>query len=230
METSGREKQKFFTAPEKGMGVVIIPFDYEQLPESQRNTIIPICIASVDRHGNQIAPIWFEKGVAPVQEQLCSIARVRLGDVRRVSELAEITIHKLWERHGEEVGIWPWRRVLVRAMWEARDLAAGDSRWHINHTVPLALDSLEGDLHGPKRYEEIYQQQLLLDLVERRIEQDRCKEIREVFKMLRQGYTWEEVAQRLGQQKPEALKKRFWRWMKRNFPQRKRLHPGRRMP
>jgi hypothetical protein len=230
METSGREKRKFLTAPEKGMGVVIIPFDYEQLPESQRNTIIPICIASIDRHGNQIAPIWFEKGVAPVQEQLCSIARVRLGDVRRVSELAEITIHKLWERHGEEVGIWPWRRVLVRAMWEARDLAAGDSRWHINHTVPLALDSLEGDLHGPKRYEEIYQQQLLLDLVERRIEQDRCKEIREVFKMLRQGYTWEEVAQRLGQQKPEALKKRFWRWMKRNFPQRKRLHPVRRMP
>ncbi len=230
MEASGPEERKVSTAPKSGTGVVIIPFDYEKLSESQRNRIVPICIASADRHGNQIAAIWFEKGVAPVQEQLCSIARARLGDVRRVSELTEITIHKLWERHGEDAGIRPWRRVLVRAMWEARDLAAGDSRWHINHTVPLALDSLDGDLHGEKRSEDIYHQQLLLDLVERRIEQDRREEIREIFKMLRQGYTWEEVAQRLGEQKPEALKKRFWRWMKRNFPQRKRLHPGRRMP
>ena len=63
----------------------------------------------------------------------------KLGDVRRVSELAEITVHKLWERHGEDAGIWPWRRVLVRAMWEARDMAAGDSQWRIKHTVPLAL-------------------------------------------------------------------------------------------
>ena len=206
------------------MEVVIIPFNYDQLPESERKTIVPICIASVDRHGNPIAPIWFEKGVAPVQDQLRGLARFKLGDVQRVSELAEITVHKLWERHGDAAGIWPWRRVLVRAMWEARDLAAGGSRWRINHTVSLAVDSLEGDLYGngpadPKRYDEIYKQQLLLDLIERRIDKDRRPEIREVFKMLRQGYTWEEVAQQLGNQKPEALKKRFWRWMRRNFPQ-----------
>ena len=107
------------------MGVVIIPFDYEQLPDAQRNTIVPICIDSVDGHGNPIARIWFEKGVAPVQDQLRDLARYKLGDVRRVSELAEITVHKLWERHGEDAGIWPWRRVWARAVWEARDLAAG---------------------------------------------------------------------------------------------------------
>lgn len=204
------------------MGVVIIPFNYEQLPESQRSAIVPICIASVDRHGNKIAPIWFEQGVAPIREQLCNIARTRLGDIRRVSELTEITIHKLWERHGEDAGIWPCRRVLVRAMWEARDLAAGNSRWHVNHTVPLAPDSLDTRIHRLKRDEDIYQQHLLLDLVERRIAQDQHEEIGKVFQMLRQGYTWEEVALQLGEQKPEALKKRFWRWMKRNFPQRKR--------
>ena len=205
------------------MGVVIIPFDYEQLPESERKTIVPICISSVDRHGNPIAAVWFEKGVVPVQDQLRGLARIRLGDVQRVSELAEITVHKLWERHGENAGIWPSRRVLVRAMWEARDLAAGNSPWRIKHTVSLAMDSLERDLYNngiadPKRYEEIYHQQLLLDLVERRIAQDHRQEIREVFKMLRQGYSWDEIGQRLGDRKPETVKKRFWRWMRHNFP------------
>ena len=221
MEASGDEKPKLCPVPESA-GIVIIPFDYEQLPETQRNTIVPICIPAIDRHGNQIAPVWFEQGVAPVREQLCSIARAKLGDVQRVSELADITVHKLWERHGEDAGIWPWRRVLVRAMWEARELAAGASRWHINHTVPLALDSFDRDVHGSKPNEKIYEQHLLLDLVERRIAQDRHKEIAEIFTMLRQGYAWAEVAERLGKQEPEAVKKRFWRWMKRNFPQRKR--------
>lgn len=52
------------------MGFVIIPFDYEQLPDAQQKWIVPIRIPSVDRYGNPIARIWFEQGVAPVQEQL----------------------------------------------------------------------------------------------------------------------------------------------------------------
>src|SRR5271165_479424 len=136
---SGTPESNFFVSTDSSMGVVIIPFDYEQLPESQRKSIVPICIASVDRHGNSIAPVWFERGVVPVQNQLRSLARYKLGDVRLVSELTEITVHKLWERHGEDAGICPWRRVWVRAVWEARDLAAGESQWLIRHTVPLAL-------------------------------------------------------------------------------------------
>ena len=69
------------------MRVVIIPFDYKHLPDAQRKTIVPICIASVDRHGSPIARIWVEQGAAPVQDQLRGIARYRLGDVWRVSEL-----------------------------------------------------------------------------------------------------------------------------------------------
>ena len=104
------------------MGFVIIPFDYEQLPDAQQKTIVPICIPSVDRHGNPIARIWFEQGVAPVQDQLRDLARHKLGDVGRVSELAEITVHKLWERHGEDAGACPSRRVWAgqcgkRAIW-----------------------------------------------------------------------------------------------------------------
>lgn len=205
------------------MGVVIIPFDYEQLPESKQKSIAPICIASVDRHGNPIAQVWFEQGVAPIQDQLRNIARYKLGDVRLVSELAEITVHKLWERHGEDAGVFPWRRVWARAIWEARDMAAGDSQWRIRHTVPLALSSLEQDLYGngltdPTSYDKIYERELLVELVERRIKSDHREEIRQVFTMLRQGHTWEEIALRLQDPKPEALKKRFWRWIKQNFP------------
>jgi hypothetical protein len=212
-------------SPNGGMSVIIIPFDYEQLPESQQKAIVPICIASMDRYGNPVARVWFEEGVAPVQDQLRSIARYKLGDVRYVSELAEITVHKLWERHGDNAGIYPWRRVWARAIWEARDLAAGDSQWRIKHTIPLALGSLEGDIYGnglpdPIAYEEIYERKLLVEMVERRIEEDQRGEIRQVFKMLRQGYTWDEIATQIHDPKPEALKKRFWRWIKQNFPQR----------
>jgi hypothetical protein len=219
------------------MGVVIIPFDYEQLPDAQRRAIVPICIASVDRHGNSIAPIWFE-AVAKVQDQLRNLARYRLGDVRRVSELAEVTVHKLWERHGEDAGNLPRSRVLIRAVWEARDMAAGQSQWLIRHTVPLALGSLERDLYGngltdPTHYDAVYERELLVQLVESRAERDHREKYRQIFTMLRQGYEWDEIAAELHDPKPEALKKRFWRWIRQNFPKKPRqkpFHPGRHMP
>ena len=36
--------------------------------------------------------------------------------------------------------------------------------------------------------------------------------------MLRQGYSWDEIGKRLGDRKPEVIKKRFWRWIRHNFP------------
>jgi hypothetical protein len=80
------------------MGVVIIPFDYEQLPDAQRKTIVPICIASVNPHGNLIAPISFEQGVASVQDQRRSVARYRLGDARASRNWQRSQVHKLWGR------------------------------------------------------------------------------------------------------------------------------------
>jgi hypothetical protein len=203
------------------LGFVIIPFDYDQLSDDQKKSIVPICIASVDRFGRAIAPIWFEEGVAPVQNQLRGLARHKLGDVCRVSELAEITVHKLWERHGEDAGILPWRRVLARAVWEARDLTVGGSLWRMRHTVPLEMWALDLGIYGSDMTEpeEIYARGLLIELIERRIEEDQRADIREIFAMLRQGYTWDEVAERLGNEKSVTLKKRFWRWIKRNFRQ-----------
>ncbi len=75
MEDRGHENRNVFVSPDSSMGVVLIPFDYEQLPVSQQKAIVPICIASVDVHGNPIARVWFEQGVVPVQNQLRNLAR-----------------------------------------------------------------------------------------------------------------------------------------------------------
>jgi hypothetical protein len=97
----------------------------------------------------------------------------------------------------------------------------------------VARDLYGNGLTDPQSYEEIYERDLIVELVERRIEKDHREEIREAFKMLRQGYTWDEIATQLRDPKPEALKKRFWRWIKQNFPKKLRrrpLHPGKHMP
>jgi DNA-directed RNA polymerase specialized sigma24 family protein len=202
-----------------GSRVVIFPFDYEQLPGDQQKAIVPICIASVDRHGNEIARVWFEQGVAPVQEQLRGLARYKLGDIRYVSELAEVTVHKLWEKYGADAGFLPWRRVLVSAAWQARDLAVGGSLWRKKHILPLAHSALDmGWGTDQTEPEEIYVRRLLLERVERRIERQQREDIRQMFFMLREGYTFEEVAQRLGNADPETLRRRFARWIKHNFP------------
>lgn len=201
---------------------VIIPFNYCQLPEKDQMAIIPICIATTDRHGNVISRAWFERGVAPIQDQLRAIARYRLGDVHRVSELAEATIHKLWEQHGDNVGFLPWHRVLTRAVWEARHMSAGGSPWRRLHTVPLALGSLDRRLYrkrrgNGKKWEEALQRDLLIELVERRLERERREDFQEAFKMLREGYDWDEIAARVHDPNAEALKRRFWRWINRTF-------------
>ena len=204
------------------MGVVIFPAGWEQLPDSQRNAIVPICIADVDRHGNTIAAVWFEEGVAPIQARLRKLAHYRLGDVRRVSELAEVTVHKLWATHGPNAGASPAAQVWERAKWEARDLAAGDSQWRIKHTVSLALGSMENDLFNnglpdPIDYSDVFERRLLVDMIERKLVEAGREDFLLVFRMLQERYSWEEIAFRLNEPKVEALKKRFWRWIKRNI-------------
>ena len=117
-------------------------------------------------------------------------------------------------------------------------MAMGGSPWRMNHTVPLALGSLEQDLYensiaDENNYEKVYERDLLVNLVERRIARDQREDFREAFKMLRQGYTWDEIATQLSDSNPEALKRRFWRWIKRTFPRprrRKSLHSRKHVP
>jgi hypothetical protein len=203
------------------MKFILFPLDYEQLPEPERKAIVPICISSVDRHGNPIDRMWIEEGVAPIQDHLRKIARNQLKDVRRVSELTEIVVHKLWERHGADAGILPWRRVFIWAMWEAQKLAAGD--WYSRHTEPLGLDTFQGEVQedsvrDPTDYGKRYEQSLMIDVIERRIDEQERDDLRQYLKMLRAGFTWEEIGDELGYQTSEAPRKRFERWIKKNFP------------
>src|SRR5215469_11927450 len=95
--------------------VVLIPQNYEELSLTQRKAIIPICIATFDRHGRAIPSEWFSEGVAPVRTHLVNVARYMLGDPWCVSELAEATVHRLWEKHQILVRPYPARLVLKTA-------------------------------------------------------------------------------------------------------------------
>ena len=97
--------------------VVVLPQNYEELSPTERSAIVPICIAAFDRQGQPIPPEWFSKGVEPVREHLVNIARHILGDPWCVSELAEVTVHRLWEKHQIVVHPSPARLVLKTAMW-----------------------------------------------------------------------------------------------------------------
>ena len=57
-----------------------------------------------------------------VREHLVNIAHHTLGDPWRVSELAEVTVHRLWEKHCTGVHPWPARLVLKKAMWVAEEM------------------------------------------------------------------------------------------------------------
>lgn len=199
------------------MGIVVIPFNYEELPESERSAVIPICIESVDPQGETIAPVWFEQGVAPIQKQLVGLARVSLGDGWLVSELAEVCIHKLWAKHGCEAGVYPWRRVWRTAVWVARDLAAGD--WRVRKQRVVLKSMADWETEFPQRSvdpTDSYHHRLLLGSLEKRMRQTGCEEMCRVCELLLLGHTWREVGVSLGLATEEPLKRRFYRWRDRN--------------
>ncbi len=199
--------------------VVVIPQNYGDLPNDQRKQIIPICIAAYDKFGRQIAPEWFDNGVAPVRRELVGMAQHALGDPWRVSELAEATVHRLWARHGSSVGRYPARRVLVKAKWIAQELKSGDWRSMKYPKLYLALDALdekirEQTLTDPREYAERFEQQIMLNSVEDRLQREGSTLIQTVFQLLRRGYSWQEVAERVALPSGEIAKRRFYRWIK----------------
>jgi hypothetical protein len=200
--------------------LIVIPQNYDDLPEAQRKQIIPICIATLDQKGQPIAPQWFFDGVAPVRKHLVSLAHWALGDPWCASELAEATVHRLWARYGDSVGRCPWRRVLKKAIWMAEELKVGDWRKRKYPNLYLGLDALDEKIRDqmlvdPSTYVGLLEQQIMLDLVEARLQREGRGEMQLVFKLLRRGYSWQEIAEHIGETEREPVKRRFYRWAKR---------------
>jgi hypothetical protein len=150
---------------------------------------------------------------------LVSLAHYALGDPWCVSELAEATVHRLWSRYGEVVGRCPWRRVLKKAIWMAEELRIGDWRKRKYPNLYLGLDGLDEKIRDhmladPSSYVDLVEQQIMLDSIEERLEQEGRAEMRLVFQLLRRGYSWQEIAEHIGESGREPAKPRFYRWLK----------------
>ena len=198
---------------------VVIPKDYDELPEAVRRQVVPICIAAFDRHGEAINPDWFSRGVAPVRQHLVRIARFTLGDPWCVSELTEAAVHKLWARYRNALGCSPARRVLKKALSLGVELNVGDWRRRKYPKRYVALDALDekirqNTLADPTRYAALFEQQIMLDAVEDRLEKEGRVQMRLVYQMFRRGYDWPDIAAEMGDADPEPVKRRFYRWMK----------------
>jgi len=164
-------------------------------------------------NGESISEEWFDRGAGPAAKTLRNLAKKHLGDEWRVSELAERVIVVLAGRHGGD----PKRRVIVRAVWETKNLAAGGrkERWHRQQTKRVtslsaahslnASDWLVGESFAKQCYS-----QILLETIRDRLGTD--AQMQRAYQLLRAGYSWSEVSQEMGGiEITEVWRKRFWR-------------------
>jgi hypothetical protein len=82
----------------------------------------------------------------PIADRLRHLARRWLGNVWRVSELAEATVHAVWYRYGEDLGFWPTSRLWHHAKWNVEDLRVGGWRARQSVEEPLPEDQIALDL------------------------------------------------------------------------------------
>ena len=199
------------------MGVVVIPFNYDQLSEDRRKKVVPICIEAEDRDGNVIDPVWFERGVAPISRELTDLAQSVLGDKRMVSDIVQPSVHKVWYRHRHNAGNKPYARIWRQAIWEARDQAAGGWRERTFRVVSRTLHELDREFPerttDPRDYTLLYHQRMVLQTVEATLAQEGLEEMARVYELLKLGDTWPEISTKLGQGE-DALKRRFYRFCK----------------
>ncbi len=112
------------------MAVITIPFDYD--PQRDGESVIPIYLNDTDDSGETIFFGWFEV-VVRLQDKLRALSRTILGDVWRVSELTDLTIHRLWQEDtGRTLGVNPSFRVNVTARRTAHSLEDPRARVHLS--------------------------------------------------------------------------------------------------
>lgn len=123
------------------MSIVTIPFNYGKLEDP--SSVVPICIDDTDREGRRIAWGWFT-ALLPIANRLRHLARQRLADVWRVSELTESAVHAVWYKHGDDLGFWPTSRLWHQAKWNVEDLRVGG--WRARRSVDQPLPEAESAL------------------------------------------------------------------------------------
>ena len=67
----------------------------------------------------------------------------------------------------------------------------------------------------PNGYDKIVERRLMLDSLDCHLREEGLTEIRQVYRLLQWGYSWEHIAKQLGEADGEPIRKRYSRWVKR---------------
>jgi DNA-directed RNA polymerase specialized sigma24 family protein len=189
------------------MAAVIIPFDYDERDSS----IIPIAVNDRDRNGELIARGWID-ALAEMADPFRRLARVLLGDVWRVSELAEESVHDMWALYRDDLGRKPGARLLVHAKWKALDKRAGG--WRRRQGIELDLfEELVETLQDPRNFVSLYEQEELLDKLDAALHDLGLEEVNRMFRMAVQGWTPKEIYEHLNMTR-HTFTHRFYRGLR----------------
>jgi len=196
------------------MGLVTIPLDFDEASNPRK--IIPICIEDTDRYGRVINPGWF-RAVFPIADPLRRLAERILGDIWRVSELAEGSVHAQWYTHRDDLGRNPSGRIYAHAKWRAQDLRAGGRNARRGVEVEL-LDTLRTRLRTADDLALRVEIQEIADALDQHFRINGVPHVSEMMDLWLYGWKWPEIAEHVGKQ-PKAATKDFWRWFKKGLRQ-----------
>jgi hypothetical protein len=196
------------------MSIVTIPFDYDS--GRYRHGLIPIYLSLYDEHGREIPRPWFD-AVARVAEYLRNLARKVLGDVWRVSELADLCVQAQWRAHGEDFGNYPHRRIAEYARWKAADLRCG--HWRLRRGIEILLGDGAERLHDPFDYEAAFQDARTVEQLRGHLRDTGKSDLLAALDMILHGCRWDEIAGALGkdptEQNVNTLRRRYVRTLRR---------------
>lgn len=194
------------------MALITIPFDYD--PQKDGESVVPIYLNDTDKDGETIFFGWFEV-VVRLHDRLTALSRRILGDVWRVSELTDLTVHRLWRRYRDNLGPNPGFRVYVTARRIAHSLEDPGARGHL--LLNVSLDALEDyrkfAVGDPNVTERAYCTDLDLERFEAKLKELGTRNEMDVYRMLKAGYYWHEIGQRVGE-RPNTVYRRFRRLLR----------------
>jgi len=191
------------------MEIITVPFDYD---EKLYPRVVPICICDTDERGNAVHRGWVEFGVAPIADKLRQLSHRLLGDVYRVSEVAESVVHAASRKRGADLGTNPELLVYKSAEWRALDLKAGGRRARTGADVELFVATVDQLAATIDLVADTELQDILEKLVAQAIELGMTEAAAMVEMMLR-GCPAEEFTRRFGKRR-NTLTQLFFRHMR----------------